>query len=288
MNSALLLIVSGLLGAAQALAGDGPALEATGPAGLAFRLAGQERQQDGGLVFTYDLLPPAAGPLRDLEAVYGGGRRQGRGASGHFDHPTEFYRLPVSPGRPVSISSGRSELLDIRARARQGSTWYYAQTLANAFGRSKRPETGAERLASAPDWPGFQLIGGEKFYRAQTGQPITLRLAERPAGRPARVTVVESFEGKISAWALPVNAEGLYRHTPAHEANLAKSGYGGQKDVWFVADLPDQQAVISFYLPVYRAFYGQTSPGGGLAVLLAAALATLLWVRRWNRAFPWR
>jgi hypothetical protein len=45
---------------------------------------------------------------------------------------------------------------------------------------------------------------------------------------------------------------------------------------------------FSFYLPVYRAYYGQIDRRSGLAVLAASMLAALAWVGWRGRKFQWR
>jgi hypothetical protein len=128
------------------------------------------------------------------------------------------------------------------------------------------------------------LLTGGNFFRVQAGAELTIRIT--PAPNRLRI-----FENLVLTERPIVNGEGLYRYTPPHEASLSRSGYGAKKDLLFVADLPggrDAPSRLSFYLPVYRAFYGQISYRGGLAVLLSAILAALALIWHWNRRFPWR
>jgi hypothetical protein len=254
-----------------------------------WRLLKQERSGDGAYVSTFRLEGIAEQGARGtqdaaatLEIVYRAAPREGRGRAGRIYALPEFYRGRIETGASIfSLRSGRSEQIELWARLRRGDAIHYAQTLFAAFGQSGQGHENAERLDSPPDWPAFSLSNVETFYRAQTGVELFFRI--RPV--PAAVCV---FENGLPVSRPPVNGEGLYRYTSPHEAELSSAGYSAKKDLLIVADLPNGRDRISFYLPVFRAFYGQTDLTGGLSVLLAGTALSWMLVWLWNRRFRWR
>jgi hypothetical protein len=251
-----------------------------------WRLLKQERSGDGVYVSTFRLEGIGVGNALETpdapEIVYRASSREGRGRSGRIYASPEFYRGRIEPGASLfSLRSGRSEQILLWARIRRGDAIHYAQTLFAAFGQSGQGHEDAERLDSPPDWPTFGLSNVETFYRAQTGAEIAFHI--RPA--PVEVRV---FEDRLLVARPPVNGEGFYRYTPPHEAELSSASYSSKKDLLIVADLPNGQDRISFYLPVFRAFYGQPDLKGGLSVLLTGATFSLTLVWFWNRRFRWR
>ncbi|MDR1368445.1 MAG: hypothetical protein LBJ76_07005 [Candidatus Accumulibacter sp.] len=248
-----------------------------------FRLVSQERNGDGAYVSTFRLDGIGEnGTNATPHIVYRAAARQSRaGARGTYTTP-EFYRKQIGTGTSsFNIPSGRSEQIELWARIRRGDTFHYAQTLFAAFGQSGRGHEDAERLDSLPDWPTFRLSSAETFYRAQTGSELTFQIQPIPVE-------VSVFENQVPVARLPADGEGFYRYTPPHEVYLAKAGFSAKKDVLIVADLPDDKGRVSFYLPVFRAFYGQANLLGGLIVLsgsMAFSLA-LVWLR--SKKFPWQ
>jgi hypothetical protein len=158
--------------------------------------------------------------------------------------------------------------MELRARARAGETLYYAATVVYCYGESGKFDPDAERVESAPEWPGFRLLSGGNFYRAQTGTPIFVECDPKPLS----VLVFENQAVMATAWQ---DENGAFGYASPHDETLSKSGYTAKKDLVFEARLPGGLGVASFYIPVYRAFYGQTDIRGGLAILSSAVLISL-------------
>jgi hypothetical protein len=139
----------------------------------------------------------------------------------------------------------------------------------------------AERVDAAPEWPNFRLVDWEGYYRAQTGTPISVKID--PLSPSVRV-----FENQFEISVVEADENGAFTYVPPHDKALSRSGASAKKDLIFEAILPDNHGTASFYLPVYRAYYGQTSLKGGLAVMSASVFLGLGFVAAWNRRFRWR
>ncbi|MDR2507044.1 MAG: hypothetical protein LBD67_03480 [Candidatus Accumulibacter sp.] len=246
-----------------------------------WRLVNQERNEDGGRTMIFQL--EGIGKEEGIpDVIYKSSPRKNRRDRNRTFGPPEFYRKQTGAGQTdFRIYSGRPELIELWARIRRGNGFHYAQTLFAAFGQSGLSDRQSERMESFPDWPAFRLSAGKNFYRAQTGTELTVQITPVPVG-------MRIYENRVPRSNPSVDAKGLYRYTPPHEANLSKSGFSSKKDLLFVADLPDGQGALSFYLPVFRAYYGQISLKSGLAVLLFTVMLSLAFIWFLNRKFPWR
>ena len=242
-----------------------------------WRLVNQERNEDGGrtMIFRLEGLGKEEGVP---DVIYKSSQRKNR--RDRTLEPPEFYRKQAGQ-TDFRIYSGRPELIELWARIRRGNGFHYAQTLFAAFGQSGLSDRESERIESFPDWPAFRLSAGKNFYRAQTGTELTVQITPIPVG-------MSIYENRVLKSKPPVDANGLYRYTPPHEANLSKSGFSSKKDLLFVAALPNRQGALSFYLPVFRAYYGQISLKSGLAILLSSVILSLAFIWFMNRKFPWR
>jgi hypothetical protein len=243
-----------------------------------WRITGQGRTPDGGMTVDLELIGPD-GALDDAEVAYKSTPRHGSGGASSYG-PVEAYRKKFNS--PFSIYSGRTERIELMASVLIEGRKFYASAAFSCYGESGRSDQDSERVDTAPGWPSFHLVTDTKsqiFYRAQTGTPVTLSIE----GSPSSVIV---FEKGVPAAAFP-GQSGTYSYTPPHDRELAESGYSAKNDLVFAASLPDG-SVTSFYVPVFRAFYGQINLAGGLAVLASGALLSLGLVWRAGRRFPWR
>ncbi|MDR3221193.1 MAG: hypothetical protein LBU46_04175 [Candidatus Accumulibacter sp.] len=240
---------------------------------LRWRLIGQKGSPDGGTLTTLALESPREGlPWERLEIVYRSFSRRG---------PPEIYRKNVTPNQSeIELYSGHPEKIELNARAEKDGVAYYARSIVFAYGDSGRSDPGSERLDSTPSWPGFS-VASERFYRAQAGSELTLQTD----ARPEHVEIYEN--GSLVSTPTP-NDAGYYSYTPPHDPKLLKSWRSAWKSLVFAAELPRRRIRFSFYLPVYRAYYGQVDYRGGLAVLAVAMLAALAWVGWRGRKFQWR
>ncbi|MDR1915441.1 MAG: hypothetical protein LBQ58_02580 [Synergistaceae bacterium] len=250
---------------------------------LWLNMTGQSRTRDGGMVASFDLHVPSGARADDVEVVYRAMSRAGTGAERSYGAPEAFRKRPEKSGSgtmSVTVYSGRTETIELMASARIGDTRHYASTVFSCFGESGNADPDAERMDSMPDWPAFKIDAGRYYFRAQTGIPIELSLDSGPSA-------IGIFEARAPAPDVMRNQSGGYIYTPPHDEELADAGYTAKKDVVFTAMMPDG-VNISFYLPVYRAFYGQTDLRGGLGVLSGSAAVCLALVAQAGRRFKWR
>jgi hypothetical protein len=244
---------------------------------LRWRLLGQEETPDGGNAFRFALESPSEClPWDDLEVIYRSFPRQ---RPGGVDGAPEVHRKNVRPEQTgIVLYSGRPERIELNARAEKGGRTYYARTLVHTYGASGHGDAEDEGLDSAPSWPGFSLASAG-FYRAQAGSELTFETDVRPA----RVEIYE--DGSLAA-TRAADGDGRYRYTPAHDPKLSKT-WRAAKSLVFAAELPERRTRFSFYLPVYRAFYGRIDHRGGLSALGVSMLGALAWVGWRGRKFPW-
>jgi hypothetical protein len=256
---------------------------------LRWRLLGQEALRDGGNLLTCALeSPPGRVPWDSLEVIYRAFPGRASASSG-LAGQVEIYRKKIAPERSeIVLYSGRPERIELNARAEKDGQSYYARLLVYSHGESGKRDAESERLDSAPSWPGFTLASGGGFFRAQAGSEVTLRALPAALSANIRPASVEVFEDGSLVASLPADGEGVYRHTPAHDPKIQNTYRSAWKSLLFAAALPEQRTRFSFYLPVYRAYYGQIDLDGGVSVAAASALAALAWVGWKARKFPWR
>jgi hypothetical protein len=251
------------------------------PDSMWWRVAGSQKTRDGGMSFDFELHMTGGHEMpTDVDIFCVSSVRHGTSQTRTYGPPDVFRKSVAGDSNPllVTVYSGRAERIEIRAGASFGGRRYYAGTVVYGYGESGKFDPDALRVEAAPEWPGLSLVAGENFYRAQTGTPISVKCA------PAALSV-KVFENRSSAGELEADANGAYIYIPPHDETLSRSGYRSKKDIVFEAALPDGLGVASFYIPVYRAFYGQTNIWGGLALLLATAFISLGFVAVWGRRF---
>lgn len=258
----------------------GPVAEARdGASCLWWRMAGQQRTRDNGVMTSYELRGPhGAVALSDVEVVFKTTERNG--ASGAMP---DIYAKDISSadgGYRVDIYSGRYERIEILAKARIGGKIFYAKTLLNGYGQSGKIDPKARRLHTMPNWPKLSLGGEEFFFRAQAGTPLKTHIA---GGPPAvGIYLNDTYIGTQKN-----DGEGFYVYTPAHDKKLSAAGYSAWNNLVFVAEPEDGRGVVSLYLPVCRAYYGQVSLRGGLALIGASTLFCFASVWYRGRRFRW-
>jgi hypothetical protein len=246
-----------------------------------WRLTEQSQAPDGAHLLTYQLETQGQAPIEELEVLFLLSPYQ-RDIRGRNFGPGELYRKTVHPGqRKLVFYGGQSAKFDIWARARRGRRWLIAQTIASTFGRSGLKDPEATPLANpeiALAWPQWTMVGAERFYRAQAGQPLDLELSARPLS-------VKVFEDQVLMANWPGREEGVYRYVTSQNQDMAQSGYTAQKkDVVFMGDL-GPLGLASFSLPVYRAYYGQLDYPKGLLVMAVVFLGTIGLVKVKGRRF---
>ena len=243
-----------------------------------WRMTGQKRTRDNGVATSYELAGSRGDmKLSDVELIFISTRRAG--AEGKITEAYAKNLTEAGGAYHVDIYSGRYERIALLAKARGGEKRFYARTLLNGYGESGKTDPEAARIEKIPDWPQLRLAGEEYFYRAQTGAPLNIHIENGP--RAVRV-----FENNSPIGIQALADTGFYTYTPAHDKTLSRAGYSAKNDLAFVAELENGDAV-SLYLPVYRAYYGQTSLGAGLGVAVASAIFCLGSVLWRGRKFRW-
>jgi hypothetical protein len=250
-------------------------------------VAGQEKNGDGGTVVSLSLMYPEGTRFDDAEVVYISTPGKNSNSSGGSGAP-EVYRKKIE--RPddaspinVRIYSGRTELVDLRGRFSSGGRVYYAQCIFSCYGESGLTDGDSELIPGAPAWRSAVPRTDDRkfFYRAQTGEAITIA-----SGVPD--ISVDVFDGGDFVSQIRSDASGVFAYTPPHDKSLASAGYSAKKDIAFGIDLPEETAYLSVSIPVFRAFYGNTSLAGGLSVLGVSASGALCFVILRDRRFRWR
>ena len=245
-----------------------------------WRMTGQEWARDGGVVTSYELVfSRSRGDIKlsDAEVVFTSTRRGAGGAA------SEIFTKDISQidgTYHVDIYSGRNEKIVLLAKARAGEKQFYAGTLLRGFGQSGNTDPEATRIETMPYWPRLLLVGEEYFYRAQTGAPLNVHIKN--------AKTMHIFENGALVGALAPSEAGFYTYTPPHDQELSRAGFSAKNDLVFVAVIENENAVISLYLPIYRAFYGQIDLKGGLGVTAASALLCLASVLYSGRRFRWK
>jgi hypothetical protein len=252
---------------------------------LCWRLLGNKETPDGGTLATLALeSPPGSLPWEKLEVVYRSFSRRSLETCQRRrpeQESPEAYRKKLRPDRTeITLYSGRPEKIELNARAEKDGRVYYARTFVFAHGESGKNDPESERLDPAPSWPGFSFAHGKGFYRAQAGSELAVET-------DARLKTIEIFEDGNLVSTQAANGQGRYAYTPPHDVKRLQSFRTDWKSLVF-AGVSSDGARFCFYLPVYRAYYGQIDYRGGLAALAASMLGALAWVGWRGRKFPWR
>ena len=242
-----------------------------------WQMTEQDRTLDNGVVTSYELICSRSDmKLSDIELVF---------ISSIWDkesgEPAKAYKKDLSEldGKyRVDIYSGRSERIVLLAKMRSGGKTFYARALMNGYGQSGKPDPEATEIGKTPDWPQLRLSDEESYYRAQTGMPLNINIENGPQ-------LVHIIENNTPIGTQELEKNGFYTYTPPHDEALSKSGYSAKNDLTFAAEI--ENGVTSLYLPIYRAYYGQISLKGGLAVIAISASLCLASVLNHGRRFRW-
>ena len=242
-----------------------------------WQMTGQDRTQDNGVVTSYELVRSRNDmELSDIELVF---------ISSIWNkdsgEPAKVYTKDISElnGKyRIDIYSGRSERIVLLAKIRSGEKTFYARTLVNGYGQSGKPDPEASEIDKIPDWPQLRISGEESYYRAQTGTPLNIYIENGPQ-------LIHIIENNTPIETQELDNNGFYTYTPPHDEALSKAGYSAKNDFTFAAESED--SVVSLYLPIYRAYYGQISLKGGLAVIAFSASFCLVSVLNRGRRFRW-
>jgi len=248
-----------------------------------WRMTALERASDGGMTVDFELRSPPGGISGGIEIYCLSYPRSGTSSTRAYGQPA-IYRKRASgdDGSPsVTLYSGRTEKIEMRAKAVSAGRTYYAKTVVLCYGDSGNFDPDAERVESAPEWPGFDFQGEGNFYRAQTGTPVLVMCDFNPPS-------ISVYENEAKVATVTADQDGIYSYVPPHDKELSKSGHSAKKDLVFASPLPGGSGAVSFYLPVHRAYYGNVDVLGGVAVISASAMlsAGLVLVR--GRRFKWR
>jgi hypothetical protein len=154
----------------------------------------------------------------------------------------------------------------------------------NMFGEAKPKETDFTRIETLPPLPRVEVYRSQDvanpdaesieqlgvdanhayaYSVMQSGEQVIFRLAGSDGAFPGAPRI---YEGEQFTTALNSESE-LFTYTFPHYPELADASLFAWKDVFVVFESPD--SVISCYIPVYRALYGNINLPGGLILLLS-------------------
>ena len=244
-----------------------------------WRMAGQVRTRDNGIVTSYELICSQDDMKpSDVEMIFISTRRAGAGET-----ISEIYTKDVSETKGayrVDIYSGRYEKIELLSKIRVGEQQFYTKALLFGYGESGKTDPEATRIETMPNWPSFRLVGEEYFYRPQTGIPLNVHIENGPQ-------VMQIFVNNAHVGTETLGDTNFYTYTPPHDKTLSRAGYSAKNDLVFAVELEDGRGVVSLYIPVYRAYYGQISLKGGLGVTAASALLCLASILYSGGRFRW-
>jgi hypothetical protein len=277
-----------LLGLSNSLWANGP----EPPLNCWWKLIDQTPSYDKGITTTLALnLPtdlPANFPTGQLlsgkiEVYYLIRPLSRKGGVRQHGQPEIFHKELDTHSSPVTLAiySAEAATVEVWAKVEINGKPCFSGTFFTSYGRAEKTSQNPEPVAAILQWPALQMTGPRNYYAVQTGQPITL---ESINTAPENVTV---YLDK-AAVAVIRSHDGKFQYTPPHDKELSSKGYSAYKDLVFVANLPPDAGQLSFYLPLHRAYRGETDLKGGLWVLLASILLSLGWVLMKNRSFRWR
>jgi hypothetical protein len=272
----LLLVLSGSLRA------DTPELDAT----CWWKMIGQTSAQDTGMTTTLKLhCPVDKNAMGKVEVYYRIRTWERVDRALKYGQPQVFRKLLEINESPsiLDFHSGQAENIEVWARAEINGKTYFSGTIFNNYGHGEKSHPNSEdseAVSSMPEWPVLGILH-LNFYYAQTGQSIRL---ESSGFSPEALSV---YQDKISVAVIP-NQAGQFQYTPPHDPELSRLKFSAYKDLVFVANLPSDGGQTSFYLPLYRAYRGQTDLKSSVIVLLGSILLSLGWVFLKNRSFRWR
>jgi hypothetical protein len=246
-----------------------------------WRMTGQERTRDNGVVTSYELIFSRSRDdmkLSDVEMVFISTKLDGTGEKISDVYTKNLYEIDGK--YRVDIYSGENEQIALLAKARTGEKQLYARTLLRGYGQSGKTDPEATRIDTILNWPKLRLANEEYFFRAQAGTPLNVHIENARA--------IHIFENNTFIGTLTPDDTGFYTHTPPHDKELSRAGFSAKNDLVLVAALENGSVAVSLYLPVYRAFYGRVSLKGGLGVTAASALFCLASVLYRGRRFRWK
>ncbi len=186
----------------------------------------------------------------------------------------------------LAIRSQRDEKVDLYAELRDGERKYYARTVFHLYygqkndGGSLLP---GPPLEQGPLWPGLDYLpDGYSGFRAQTGEDLNFAAENLAAPFPS-LSVLE--RGSL-VHTVAADGQGRYVYTPPHDPQLSRFGYMNHKDLLLVGRLPEASTSFTFYMPLYRSYYGQISLSKGLGLLALTMALTAAAAMFWRRRYP--
>lgn len=257
--------------------------------GLRWRFIDNQRVQDGGTEAVYELSLPkfhqevellqffyVVTPLKQEERHW---IRQG---------VQEIYTKPLQgehQTRRIKIYEGRVARIELWAGAKIGKKFYTARTILTSFGQSNKIDTQAQRLTTKPQWPNLELTQLRRnYYRAQAGTQLSFILNHENSNQ----AVTRLFEnGQEIVTGLSRKPNGILNYTPPIDPLMAAPGFTVTRDLLLVSSTNDGENIMSYYLPVYRSFYGHSYLRPGLLVLATSVVISLGLVYYRGRRFKW-
>lgn len=266
-----------------------PPLKADPEADFAWwRLSNISYASDGAAQVLLELLaPPQLGP--EAEAlIYVREQPWQRPRRNRLFGEPEYRCLRLKGPFPqkLEIRSQRNEKVDLYAELRDGEQKYYARTVFHLY-YSQKNDGGSllpgPQLEQLPPWPGLNYLpDGYSGFRAQTGEDLNFAAENLAAPFPS-LSVME--RGSL-VQTVAADSQGRYVYTPPHDPQLSRFGYMNHKDLLLLGRLPEAKTSFTFYIPLYRSYYGHISLSKGLGLLALTMALTAAAARFWRRRYP--
>lgn len=187
-----------------------------------------------------------------------------------------YHSSLAADTKQVQIYSGRFEKIALYAVARMGETVQIAQLQVNLFGESGKIESGFSETDALP--PEIQVFNynRDSFAGVQIGGTSDF-FVEAP-----KVKIYDY--GKLTAEL--ESSDGHFSYTFPPDTVLANSSSFVPKDVIMFAETP--RGNVSLYIPVYRAFYGNTNLKSGVILLAAVMILCIAVILLRGRKFGYK
>ncbi len=239
-----------------------------------WKLEEQKKEESGSMISRFSLNMPNEDSNPESLEVFVLLRPWQRKNGERFHGALEVYHQNLkSEGGSFNLewTSMRAETINLWAKAIIDGKNFYAQAQVNAYGKDEESlDKKKQKFDEPPSWPGLVILEETKIYRVQTGKALNF-LLNSPTLRPEADTIFNGTE-KTSLPIKNKNNGGPFSYTPPHDKELAQASYAARKDLLLIMRLANDGSMLSFYLPLYRSYYGNSSTAGGLLTLVGGAI----------------
>jgi hypothetical protein len=254
---------------------------------LHWRLLEHKRVDDGGILEVFSL--EGGGSAEKIEIFYTSVPLKILGGSSlKMERTPEigiFYRQLDPAEKTVELYSYHYEAIELWARAERDGRIMIAQTRLSLFGNAAPREGGFIGIETLPDLPNVSVsrsfnfanpdaetieqsgVDRENAYAysiMQSGEQAAFRVIRNGAPDDT-IESMRIYEAGVLGATLPLEEDHFVFNFPNYP-DLAQASFFAWKDVVLLFE--SEGEVISCYIPVYRALYGDMNLNAGLVCLL--------------------